>query len=202
METGLDVLQSEHFARLRGAHVGLITNATGLARDGSSNISLFRTAPDVTLVALFAPEHGLASSREGVIADARDESSGLPVYSLYGGGFRPTVESLRGIDTLVFDIQDVGTRFYTYASTMHRAMRTAAEAGIRFVVLDRPNPIDGLDVEGPVLTGEKGFVNHFPLPIRHGMTMGELALLMDAEEHLGLALEVVPLRGWQRGDTY
>jgi uncharacterized protein YbbC (DUF1343 family) len=202
VETGLDVLQAEHFARLRGAHVGLITNVTGKARDGSPDIGLFRTAPEVTLVALFAPEHGLAASREGYLADARDDLSGLPVYSLYGTGVRPTPESLRGIDTLVFDVQDVGTRFYTYASTMHRAMRAAAEAGIHFVVLDRPNPIDGLRVEGPILAAEKGFVNHFPLPVRHGMTIGELALLIDAEEHLGLALDVVLMRGWRRDETY
>ncbi len=202
VETGLDVLAAEDFARLRGAHVGLITNVTGRARDGSTDVALFRAAPAVSLVALFAPEHGLAASHEGIIADGQDDASGLPVYSLYGGTFRPTPESLQGIDTLVFDVQDVGTRFYTYASTMHRAMRTAADAGLRFVVLDRPNPIDGLRVEGPMLTSEKGFVNHFPLPVRHGMTIGELALLMDAEEHLGLALEVVPVRGWRRDETY
>jgi uncharacterized protein YbbC (DUF1343 family)/CubicO group peptidase (beta-lactamase class C family) len=204
-QTGLDVLESEHFARLHGAHVGLITNATGRARDGASDIALLRAAPDVTLVALFAPEHGLAASREGYIADAQDDTSGLPVYSLYGTGFRPTPESLRGIDTLVFDVQDVGTRFYTYASTMHRAMRAAADAGIRFVVLDRPNPIDGLHVAGPVLAPEavkKNFVNHFPLPVRHGMTIGELALLMDAQDHLGLDLQIVPMRGWRRDETY
>ena len=200
--TGLDVLQAEGFARLRGAHVGLITNATGRARDGSTDIALFRAAPEVALVALFAPEHGLASSRDELIADERDEATGLPVYSLYGKGFRPTPESLAGIDTLVFDIQDVGTRFYTYASTMHRAMRAAADAGLRFVVLDRPNPIDGLRVEGPILAAEKGFVNHFHLPVRHGLTIGELALLMDAEEHMGLALDVVRMRGWRRDETY
>ncbi len=205
VETGIDVLAAEHFARLHGAHVGLITNVTGRARDGTTDIALLRDAPDVTLVALFAPEHGLAAARDELIADSRDETTGLPVYSLYGKGFRPTPESLAGIDTLVFDVQDVGTRFYTYASTMHRAMRAAAEGGLRFMVLDRPNPIDGLSVEGPVLSAaaaEKGFVNHFPLPVRHGMTIGELALLIDAEEHLGLALDVVPMRGWQRHETY
>jgi uncharacterized protein YbbC (DUF1343 family)/CubicO group peptidase (beta-lactamase class C family) len=200
--TGLDVLEEEHFARFRGAHVGLITNVTGKARDGSPDVGLFRSAPEVNLVALFAPEHGLAASKEGYFADGRDDLSGLPVYSLYGTGFRPTLDSLRGIDTLVFDVQDVGTRFYTYASTMHRAMKAAAEAGIRFVVLDRPNPIDGLRIEGPILSAERGFVNHFPLPVRHGMTIGELALLIDAEEHLGLALDVVSMRGWRRDETY
>jgi uncharacterized protein YbbC (DUF1343 family) len=200
--TGLDVLRAEHFGRLRGARVGLITNATGRAKDGVTDVSLLRSSPDLALVALFAPEHGIASTRDELIADDRDEATGLPVYSLYGKGFRPTRESLAGIDTLVFDVQDVGTRFYTYASTMHRAMRAAADAGLRFVVLDRPNPIDGLSVEGPVLGAEKGFVNHFPLPVRHGLTIGELALLMDAEEHMGLDLDVVRMRGWRRDETY
>src|SRR5207244_8021417 len=142
---------------------------------------------------LFAPEHGLGGAREGKIADTTDEATGLPVYSLYGAathGSGPSAESLAGIDTLVFDIQDVGVRFYTYAATMHRAMRVAADAGLRFVVLDRPNPIDGVHVEGPVLASARTFANHFVLPVRHGLTMGELALMMDADEHLGLALAV------------
>ncbi len=202
VETGIDVLRDEKLARLRGAHIGLITNVTGRARDGTTTIDVLRQSPDVTLVALFAPEHGIGAAREGIIGDDHDDASGLPIYSLYGGGFRPTPESLHGVDTLVFDVQDVGTRFYTYASTMHRAMRTAAEAGLRFVVLDRPDPIDGLHVEGPILSATKGFVNHFPLPVRHGMTLGELALLIDAQEHLGLALDVVPMRGWHREMTY
>lgn len=202
IETGIDVLQDEHFARLKGAHVGLITNVTGRARDGSTDVALLRAAPDVSLVALFAPEHGLAASREGLIESTQDDVSGLPVYSLYGGAFHPTPEMLHGVDTLVFDVQDVGTRFYTYASTMHRAMRTAADAGLRFVVLDRPDPIDGLHVEGPMLSKEKGFVNHFPLPVRHGMTIGEMALLIDADEHLGLDLEVVPVKNWRRDEVY
>ncbi|HEY2517558.1 MAG TPA: exo-beta-N-acetylmuramidase NamZ domain-containing protein [Polyangiaceae bacterium] len=205
VQTGIDVLRDEEFARLRGAHVGLITNVTGRARDGTTTIALLHDAPEVSLVALFAPEHGLGASREGLLADDHDEATGLPVYSLFGGTFRPTPESLAGIDTLVFDVQDVGTRFYTYASTMHRAMQTAAEAGLRFVVLDRPNPIDALRVEGPLLredAAQRGFVNHFPLPVRHGMTIGELALLIDASEHLGLALDVVPMRGYRRDLTY
>jgi uncharacterized protein YbbC (DUF1343 family) len=202
VETGIDVLRDEKLAPLRGAHVGLITNVTGRARDGTTTIDVLRQSPDLTLVALFAPEHGIGAAREGIIGDDHDEASGLPIYSLYGGGFRPSAESLRGVDTIVFDVQDVGTRFYTYASTMHRAMQTAAEAGLRFVVLDRPDPIDGIHVEGPILSTAKGFVNHFPLPVRHGMTLGELALLIDAQEHLGLALDVIPMRGWRREMTY
>ena len=123
----------------------------------------------------------------------------LPVYSLYGEAFAPSAESLAGIDTLVFDIQDVGTRFYTYASTMRRAMQAARDHDLRFVVLDRPNPIDGTDVAGPVLVpSARSFVNYHALPVRHGMTVGELACLFDADDHLGVALSVVPMRGWRR----
>jgi uncharacterized protein YbbC (DUF1343 family) len=202
VRTGIDVLREEHFERLRGAQVGLITNATGRARDGASSVDLFANAPDLTLVALFTPEHGLGADRDGKIANGLDEHTGLPVYSLYGDAFAPTAGSLAGIDTLVFDIQDVGTRFYTYASTMRRAMQAARDHNLRFVVLDRPNPIDGTDVAGPVLgPSSRSFVNYHALPVRHGMTVGELAYLLDADDHLGLALSVVPMRGWRR-DSY
>jgi uncharacterized protein YbbC (DUF1343 family) len=199
VRTGIDVLREERFERLRGAHVGLITNATGRARDGTSTLDLFASAPDVTLVALFTPEHGFGADRDGKIASGTDEGTGLPVYSLYGDTFTPSAESLAGIDTLVFDIQDVGTRFYTYASTMRRAMQAARDHDLRFVVLDRPNPIDGTDVAGPVLVPSgRSFVNYHALPVRHGMTVGELAYLFDADDHLGVALSVVPMRGWRR----
>jgi uncharacterized protein YbbC (DUF1343 family) len=153
----------------------------------------------VTLVALFAPEHGLAADRQGAIEDGRDDRTGLPVYSLYGDSFAPTPESLAGIDTLVFDVQDAGTRFYTYPSTMRRAMKVARDRGLRFVVLDRPNPIDGIDVAGPVLApAVVSLVNDHPVAVRHGMTLGELATMFDADEHLGVALTVVPMTGWRR----
>jgi uncharacterized protein YbbC (DUF1343 family)/CubicO group peptidase (beta-lactamase class C family) len=199
---GIDVLRERGFDLLKGARVGLVTNATGRARDGATTISLLQDAPNVKLVALFAPEHGLGAAREGKIADATDEATGLPVYSLYGATLTPSSEALAGIDTLVFDIQDVGTRFYTYASTMHRAMRAAADVGLRFVLLDRPNPLGGDRVEGPMLLKAGNFVNHYALPVRHGLTMGELAQMIDADEHLGLALDVVPVRGWRRDMTY
>jgi uncharacterized protein YbbC (DUF1343 family) len=199
VRTGIDVLRDEGFDRLRGKHVGLITNASGRARDGTATIDLLREAPGVTLVALFAPEHGLDASGSGKIADGRDARTGLRVYSLYGDAFAPRAESLAGIDTLVFDIQDAGTRFFTYASTMHRAMVVAREHNLRFMVLDRPDPIDGVDVAGPVTVPATGsFVNYHSLPIRHGMTLGELATLLNADDHLGVSLSVVTMRGWRR----
>ncbi len=197
--TGIDVLRDEGFTRLRGRRVGLITNASGLARDGTSTVDLLRAAPEVRLLALFTPEHGLDANREGRIDSGVDGRTGLPIYSLYGDSFAPSVESLAEIDTLVFDMQDVGTRFFTYASTMDRAMKAARDRDLRFVVLDRPNPIDGIDVSGPVhIPSSRSFVNYHALPIRHGLTLGELATMLNADEHLGLELSVVPMRGWRR----
>jgi uncharacterized protein YbbC (DUF1343 family)/CubicO group peptidase (beta-lactamase class C family) len=199
VRTGIDVLRDEGFERLRGKRVGLITNASGLARDGTPTVDLLMSAPGVTLVALFTPEHGLDAAGNGKIADGRDARTGLPVYSLYGDAFAPSADSLAGIDALVFDIQDVGTRFFTYGSTMRRAMIAARDHRIRFMVLDRPNPIDGIDVAGPVFVPAGGsFVNYHSLPIRHGMTMGELATLLNADDHLGVALSIVTMRGWRR----
>ncbi|WP_394847781.1 DUF1343 domain-containing protein [Pendulispora brunnea] len=206
VSTGIDVLRAEQFRRLRGAKIGLVTNAAGKARDGRSTVEVLAAAPDVKLVALFTPEHGLGSDREGKIGDGRDPKSGLPVYSLYGrgeNGFEPSAESLATIDTFVVDLQDAGVRFYTYASTLRHLMQAAAKHHVRVVVLDRPNPIDGVDVAGPVLVPvAKSFVNESALPVRHGMTMGELALLFNAEDHAGTPLEVVPMRGWRRGDYF
>jgi uncharacterized protein YbbC (DUF1343 family) len=199
VQTGIDVLRDEGFERLRGRRVGLITNASGRARDGASTVELLRNAPGVALVALFAPEHGLDITGNGSVANGRDPETGLPVYSLYGETFSPSADSLAGLDTLVFDIQDVGTRFFTYASTMRRAMAAARERGLSFMVLDRPDPIDGIDVAGPVVVPAKGsFVNYHSLPVRHGMTIGELATLVNADDHLGVALSVVTMRGWRR----
>ena len=199
VEVGIDVLKSENFARLRGSHVGLITNASGRDAEGKRTIDVLQRAPGVSLVALFAPEHGLFADREQRIENGSDEGSRLPVYSLYGDRFSPSDETLAGIDTLIFDIQDVGARFYTYASTMHRTLAVAASHRLRVLVLDRPNPIDGIDVAGPLPDpGDVSFVNHHPLPIRHGMTLGELAEMINADEHLGADLEVVRMRGWRR----
>jgi len=198
--TGLDVLRRDGFRQLAGRRVGLITNHTGLARDGETNVRLLADAPNVTLVKLFAPEHGFAGALDQeTIGHARHEATGLPVLSLYGATRRPTKAMLAGIDTLVFDIQDIGTRFYTYPSTMARAMDAAAAGGLRFVVLDRPNPINGTDVAGCVLdAGRESFVGFHPLPIRHGMTIGELARLYAADRKLPLDLHVVAMAGWRR----
>jgi len=199
VRTGLDVLEAESFARLKGRHIGLITNRTGIDRVGKSNIEVFLKAPDFKLVALFSPEHGLWSNVDRKVISSVDAATGLPIFSLYGETRRPTPEMLQGIDLLIFDIQDVGVRFYTYITTMAYAMEEAAKAGIRFMVLDRPNPINGIDVEGPVLDpGRLSFTGYFSLPVRHGMTVGELAELFNQENKLGVDLEVVRMQGWDR----
>jgi len=202
--TGIDVLARDGFGPLIGRRVGLITNQTGVDRRGVSTAKLLHEAKGVHLVALFSPEHGPQGKLEAQqIADGRDGATGLPVYSLYGATRRPTAEMLAGIDTLVFDIQDVGTRFYTYISTMAAAMEAAAEHKIRFVVLDRPNPINGRDVAGPVLdAGRESFVGCHRLPVRHGMTVGELARMFQAEKRLELDLRVIGMEGWRRGDFF
>lgn len=202
VSTGIDVLRRESFARLQGAHLGLVTNASARTNDGTSTIDAVRSAPGVSLAAIFTPEHGLGGDREGKIADTTYE--GIPVYSLYGERFAPNADSLAGIDTLVVDLQDVGVRFYTYASTMKRAMKVAAERHLRLVVLDRPNPLGGAVVDGPMLPASdtKSFVNHHALPLRHGMTMGELALLFASDEALAIKPEVVKMTHWRREDTF
>ena len=202
--TGLDVLVARKFQPLQGKHVGLITNQTGVDRLGRRNVDLMRAA-GVPVVALFSPEHGL-EGREDLpgLPDITDAASGIKVFSLYGKTLRPTPEMLRGIDALVFDIQDVGARFYTYETTMAYAMESAAKAGIPYYVLDRPNPITGMHVEGPLLdAANQSFVGYFPgLPVRHGMTMGELARLFNAENKIGAALTVIQMEGWNRGDWF
>ena len=202
--TGLDVLVEENFQSLKGKRVGLITNHTGLSRDGRRNIDLMLAA-GVKLTALFSPEHGIAGKedRENV-ANTKDEVSGLPVNSLYlGANRRPSDDTLRDLDVLVFDIQDVGARFYTYTCTMANAMEEAAKRKISFVVLDRPNPITGTRVEGPILVPElKSFIGCAVMPVRHGMTMGELAQMINDEFHPKADLRVVAMKNWQRGDWF
>jgi len=202
--TGIDVLRRQRFEPLRGRSVGLITNHTGVDRQGLSTARLLHETDALNLVAIFSPEHGLKGKLDvRSIEDGRDEATGLPVYSLYGATRRPTPESLEGIDTLVFDIQDIGTRFYTYISTMGLAMQAAAEEKIRFVVLDRPNPTGGQDVAGPMLdAGRESFVAFHRLPVRHGMTVGELARMFNAELRLGLDLHVVRMEGWRRSEFF
>lgn len=202
--TGLDVLEAEGFARLKGRRAGLITNHTGRTRDGRRNIDAMLAA-GVQLVALFSPEHGLLGAEDHEnVGHGKDEVTGLPVWSLYQGKNRkPSAAMLNGIDVLVFDIQDIGTRFYTYSSTMKNAMEAAAAAGKDFMVLDRPNPINGVHVEGPMLDADLvSFVACTVMPLRHGMTLGELARLINAEDRVGARLEVVPVRNWRRGDWW
>jgi uncharacterized protein YbbC (DUF1343 family) len=197
--TGLDVLREEGFNRLAGAHVGLVTNQTGRARDGATAIDLLDAASGVELVALFSPEHGIRGVMDGLVSSSRDTRTGLPIHSLYTETRRPTTEMLQGIDTLVVDLQDVGARFYTYATTMAYVLEAAAARGLRVMVLDRPNPIGGVDVEGPILDeSSTGFTGYFPSPVRHGLTLGELARLFNTERQIGAELEVVAMRGWRR----
>ena len=183
VRTGLDCLEQQGFALLRGQRVGLITNQTGLSGDGNSTVRLLHDAADVNLVALFSPEHGLAGKLDqSLIADGVDDASGLRVFSLYGKTRTPTDEQLANLDTLVFDIQDIGCRFYTYISTMGLALQAAAQHEKRFVVLDRPNPIGGHQTAGPMLEeGRESFVAFHRLPVQHGMTIGELARMLKAE---------------------
>lgn len=193
--TGLDVLVRGKFRQLRGRRIGLITNHTGIDRSRDTTIDLLHAAPGLELVALFSPEHGIRGTMDQEkIQDGRDETTGLPVYSLYGETRRPTQEQLAGIDTLVFDIAEIGCRFYTYISTMAYCMEVAGKEDLRFIVLDRPNPL-GPTVEGPVLTGERSFVGVHEIPVRHGMTMGELARLINAEREFGANLGVIRCEG-------
>ena len=197
--TGLDVLREAGFEPLVGARVGLVTNQTGRARDGATTIDLLAAAPGVELVALFSPEHGIRGVMDGPVSSSRDTRTGLPIHSLYGDTRRPTADMLQGLDTLVVDLQDVGARFYTYATTMAYLLEAAAARGLRVMVLDRPNPIGGVDVEGPILDeSSTGFTGYFPSPVRHGLTLGELARLFNTERGIGAELEVVAMRGWQR----
>jgi len=199
VRNGIDVLERDGFALLAGSKIGLITNQTGINRERRSTIDLLAEAPGVELKALFSPEHGIRGLLDqDSIDDSTDAATGLPVYSLYKSEKRkPTPEQLEGLDALVFDIQDIGCRFYTYVSTMGLAMEAAKEAGIRFVVLDRVNPVGGVVVDGPVRTGEgNDFVAFHDLPVQHGMTAGELARMFNAERGVGADLEVVPVEGW------
>jgi uncharacterized protein YbbC (DUF1343 family)/CubicO group peptidase (beta-lactamase class C family) len=202
--TGLDVLQGLKFAPFAGKRVGLITNHTGVDRQGRRNIDAMRQA-GVNIAAIFSPEHGFAGKedREG-LQDTFDLASGIRVFSLYGATDRPTPAMLQSIDVLVFDIQDVGVHFYTYESTMAYAMEAAAKAGLPYYVLDRPNPITGTRIEGPVLdAANRSFVGYMTgEPVRHGMTMGELAKMFNAENKIGASLTVVPMQDWERGDWF
>lgn len=197
--TGIDVLERDSFKPLVGKRVGLVTNHTGRNRRGVPTIDLLARAPGVKLVALFSPEHGIRGALDEKVPDSRDEKTGLPIYSLYGDTRRPKPEQLRDLDALVFDIQDIGTRFYTYISTLGYVMEEAAQARIPVYVLDRPNPINGVDVEGPLADADKlSFTAYHTIPVRHGMTVGELARLFNEERKIGCELHVIEMHGWRR----
>lgn len=202
VRTGLDVLVARNFDLLRGKRIGLVSNHTGIDRRRRRNIDLFAQAADVKLQVVMTPEHGLGGTLDQPeIADGIDPDTGIEVYSLYQRDRRrPPTDRLRGLDALVFDIQDIGARPYTYITTMGYAMEAAAEAGIEFIVLDRPNPINGATVEGPVLEkGLQSFVGYHSLALRHGMTVGELAGMFNEERDIGANLTVVRMEGWNRG---
>lgn len=196
---GVDSLVREKFSVLGRGPVGLITNHTGLTVDGVATADILAESSVVSLKAFFGPEHGIRGAVDEKVPDGKDPKTGLPVYSLYGERYEPTAEQLAGIETLVYDIQDIGCRFYTFLSTLGHCLTAAAKYNKRFVVLDRPNPIGGVAMEGPIADKDKlAFVAWHPIPVRHGMTMGELARLIVAEKNLKVELTVVPCEGWKR----
>ena len=204
VQTGLDVWRAQNFAPLSGKRVGLVTNHTGRARDGASAIDLLFAAKDVKLAALFSPEHGIRGVLDANVPTEVDEKTQLPIHSLYGETRRPSAAMLEGLDAVVIDLQDIGARFYTYTTTMAFVMEEAARRKLPVYVLDRPNPVNGWQIEGPALDKDAAsFVGYFPaMPIRHGMTLGELARLFNAENKIGANLTVVAMRNYRRDDWF
>jgi uncharacterized protein YbbC (DUF1343 family)/CubicO group peptidase (beta-lactamase class C family) len=201
--TGIDVLASENFARLRGKRVGLLTNPSGRSRDGQSTIDLIAHAPGVTLAALFSPEHGIRGDVDDKLSSSRDEKTGLPIHSLYGETLRPTAAMLDGLDVIVVDLADVGVRFYSYPVAVAYVLEEAVKRKLPVVVLDRPNPIDGFDVEGPIQdAGGNRYVGYLPMPVRHGLTIGELVKLFNEVGGIHADLTVVAMKNWRRADWF
>src|SRR5205085_4300459 len=197
--TGIDVLERDGFKQLAGLRIGLVTNHTGRDRSGRQTIDVLRAAPNVKLVALFSPEHGIRGVADEKVSDTKDEQTGLTIYSLYGESRRPKPEQLKDLDALVYDIQDVGARFYTYITTSGYVLEEAAQAHLPVFVLDRPNPINGIDVEGPVADQDKlSFTAYHTIPVRHGLTVGELARLYNEQRKTGCDLRVIQMEGWRR----
>jgi uncharacterized protein YbbC (DUF1343 family) len=197
--TGIDVLEAQGFAPLVGKRVGLITNQTGIDRNRRSTIDLLVHAPGVKLVALFSPEHGIRGTLDARVSSTTDEATGLLIYSLYGETERPTDAMLAGLDVLVFDIQDAGVRFYTYITTMGYAMEAAAAHHVAFYVLDRPDPLGGELIEGPMLDRDRtSFTGYFPMPVRMAMTLGEMAQMFNANKKIGCDLHIIRMQNWQR----
>ena len=197
--TGIDVLERDGFKQLAGLRIGLVTNHTGRNREGRQTIDVLSKATGVKLVALFSPEHGIRGLADEKISDSKDEATGLPIYSLYGETRRPKAEQLKDLDALVYDIQDVGARFYTYISTLGYILEESAKTKLPVFVLDRPNPIGGLEVEGPTADSDKlSFISYHTIPTRHGLTIGELAQLFNRQRKIGADLRVIKMEGWRR----
>ena len=202
-QTGIDVLEQQNFVPLRGKRVGLITNQTGVDSQGRRTIDVLAHADGVKLVALFSPEHGIAGQLDANVANATDAATGLKIFSLYGDTRRPTDQMLQGLDALVFDIQGAGVRFYTFITTMGYCMEAAAQHKISFFVLDRPDPLGGEKIAGPMLDPSRiSFVGYFRLPVIYGMTFGELAQMFNAENKLSLDLHVIAMKNWHRSETF
>jgi uncharacterized protein YbbC (DUF1343 family) len=196
---GIDVLERDNFAPLAGMRIGLVTNQTGRDRNGRSTIDVLFKAPTVKLTALLSPEHGIRGLVDEKVSDTKDEQTGLPIYSLYGESRRPKPEQLKDLDALVYDIQDVGARFYTYISTLGYVLEEAAKAKLPVFILDRPNPINGVDVEGPLADTDKlSFTAYHTIPVRHGLTVGELARLYNDQRKIGADVRVIRMQGWRR----
>jgi uncharacterized protein YbbC (DUF1343 family)/CubicO group peptidase (beta-lactamase class C family) len=211
VKNGIDVLEEHGFDALKSTvgkrHIGLVTNQTGLDVSGKRTVDVLAAAPGVSLDAIFSPEHGVTGTLDTTdINNSKDAATGIPVYSVYGGtdaARHPPADVLRTLDAIVFDIQDAGTRFYTYETTLGYFLEAAAKSGIEIFVLDRPDPITGSFVQGPVSdAGRESFTNYWTLPVRHGMTMGELAKMFNAERNISAKLTVVPMEGWERGDWF
>ena len=196
---GIDILERDKFKQLAGMKIGLVTNHTGRNIAGKQTIDVLKEAPNVKLVALFAPEHGIRGLLDDKVSDSVDEKTGLPIYSLYSETRRPKPEHLKDLDAIVYDIQDIGTRFYTYTATLKNVMEEAAKAGKPVFVLDRPNPINGVDVEGPLAEEDKlSFIAAHTTPVRYGLTIGELGQMMDAERKIGADIRVIKMENWSR----
>jgi uncharacterized protein YbbC (DUF1343 family)/CubicO group peptidase (beta-lactamase class C family) len=211
VQTGIDVLETHNFDPIRAASgkrkIGLLTNQTGIDAQGRRTIDVLALAPGISLDAIFSPEHGVTGALDTTdVGNSRDVATGVPVHSVYGAidsARRPALDVLKTLDAVVVDIQDAGARFYTYETTLGYFLEAAAKAGIEIFVLDRPNPVTGSLVQGALSdSGRESFVNYFPIPVRHGMTMGELAKMFNAERNINARLTVVPMQGWMRGDWY
>jgi uncharacterized protein YbbC (DUF1343 family) len=201
--TGLEMYMSRNSVPFAGKRIGVVTNQTGVDPYGERTIDMFPSFPMGKLMAIFSPEHGIAGRADERVANSTDAATGVPIYSLYGETRRPTDAMLNGIDVLIFDIQDAGVRFYTYVTTMAYCMEAAAKHHIQFVVLDRPNPLGGEVIEGPMLDRDKlSFIGYFSMPVRYGMTMGELARMFNAENRIGADLRVFTMNNWRRSETY